>query len=255
MIILSNLLYKKMNIPSSCYAGNTIFKKYFYENATMNKQDKEIFKDHINKITWQYSLKPDTINIQPYKDEEKEYEEIAIIEVQLDNDSKFKKIAELIQRTIPYPVVLVFNYQEQYLINVAFKKINNSHDNRNVIEESVFTKWIDLDNRTGMVEDFLNIIDIHNFSFSNFYRFYTDLVGKIYLFNASVYEECILRNTTMPPTEIKQITDEIEKTEADILEIKRKIKKEAHFNVRIELNIKIKNLQARKQELIQTLKR
>jgi hypothetical protein len=52
-----------LNIPSTCVVGNTIFKKLFYENADLSTSDKDLFVDSINKITWLYCLKPETINI------------------------------------------------------------------------------------------------------------------------------------------------------------------------------------------------
>lgn len=61
--------YDFFNIPSSCFIGSTIYKKLFYENANLGSQDKALFTDTINKITWVYCLKPETINISAYKDE------------------------------------------------------------------------------------------------------------------------------------------------------------------------------------------
>ena len=40
--------------------------------------------EHIKKVTWKYCLKPDTINIQPYRSDERDYLEIEIMEVQLN---------------------------------------------------------------------------------------------------------------------------------------------------------------------------
>jgi len=62
----------------------------------------------MEKIIWQFSLKNSTINIPPYKDEVREYEEIAIIEVMLENKDNVSRFSEITQRTIPYPLVLIF---------------------------------------------------------------------------------------------------------------------------------------------------
>ena len=59
-------MYKCLNIPDSCFIGNTIYKKLFYENADLSTNDKSLFTDTISKITWLYCLKPDTINISAY---------------------------------------------------------------------------------------------------------------------------------------------------------------------------------------------
>ena len=54
---MDNSLYGYMNIPENCKIDKTVFKKLFYENATMSSLDKEIFKNDIEKITIKYSLK------------------------------------------------------------------------------------------------------------------------------------------------------------------------------------------------------
>ena len=78
-----NRFYEKLNIPKNCSVDNTVFKKAFLENADLLSFDKKIINEHIKKVTWKYCLKPDTINIQPYRSDERDYLEIEIMEVQL----------------------------------------------------------------------------------------------------------------------------------------------------------------------------
>ena len=52
-----------IEIPKNCEVGNKIHKKLFFENANMSKADKDIFTKNINRIIWNYSLKPDNINM------------------------------------------------------------------------------------------------------------------------------------------------------------------------------------------------
>ena len=46
-----------MDIPPKCKLGSTIFKKQFYENAKLNKSDKELFTKNIDKIHMELLLK------------------------------------------------------------------------------------------------------------------------------------------------------------------------------------------------------
>jgi len=130
---MAHKLYEKMNIPASCEVDNTIFKKLFYENANMNSSDKEIFTNHIDKIVWKYSFKEENLNIKGYKTDELDYEEIAVIEVSLNNDKKHKRITEIIQNTIPYPLILVFVIEDRILLNTASKRVNKVDVSKNTI--------------------------------------------------------------------------------------------------------------------------
>jgi hypothetical protein len=242
-----------MKIPSSCYVGNTLFKKLFYENASMNAKDKDIFKDHIKKITWEYSFKPNTINIQPYKDDEREYEEVALIAVDLEEDSKYKRIAAIIQKTVPYPLILVMKYDNRVIVNVAHKRINKNDEMKDTVEELIFTEWIDSEHLEEREISFIESIELNSLSYSNFYRFYCDFVDRINKYNASQYSEEIYAKD-MESGQLKLITDEIEEIEKQILSLRSNLKKEKHFNKKMKLNIEIKKIEEKKVKLIEKLK-
>ena len=249
-----NEILRKLNINDNCYVGNTVFKKLFYENATMNTRDKEVFKDNIVKIIWQYSLKEDNINIQSYKDEIREYEEIAVMEVMLVSDQKFKRIAEIIQIIIPYPLIIIFSYGDKSLINVAHKRINLTDEAKNTVEEYIYTEWIDLANKTDRQKQFIDNLDVKGLSFSNFYRFYCGVVDNINLFNASIYEDNYLSIKDKDADKVKELQDKIEKLDFEINDLKSKIKKEEHFNNKMKMNIEIKKLEEKRRGLIGELK-
>ena len=244
---------KKFNIPASCEVNSTIFKKLFYENTSMSKVDKEIFRKDIDKIIWLYSFKEDTINIRPYKDEVREYEEIAVIEVSILNDTKIKKISEIIQNTIPYPLILVFKYGDKVLFNVAHKRINKANENRNTVEEIIYTDWINFLGPSDREKQFIESMNIKRFSFSNFYRFHSDVVDRINIFNASKYQSDFETLNTKGAVKVKAIADEIEKLDVKMVKLRSNIKHEVYFNKKIEINIEIKKSEIRKKNLIQNL--
>lgn len=243
----------KLNIPKSCQLNNTIFKKLFYENVYMDKKDKTMFSNDVNKVIWLYSLKKDTINIQAYKDEQYEYEEVEFIKVELNHETKVKRIAEIIQRTIPYPIVLIFSCENKVFLNVALKKINKMDESKNSVEEFIFTDWIDLKELSQREENFFSSLNIKKLPFSDFYKFYLGFVDKINLFNASKYQKNFEVLQHKNPEKIKKISDEIQILDSEILNLKVKIKKEVHFNRKVQMNVDIKKLEAKKQESIDKL--
>ena len=156
--------YRELNIPNSCQVRNTVFKKLFYSNADLKKADTDLFSEQIDKIIWAYCLKSDTINIKTYHDELREYAEIEIIEVRLHIAGKTKRIAEIIMRTIPYPMVLVFSIDSKIQLCAAHQRTSLVDQNRNTIEEFIFTDWIDLDKLTDKDEILLQSLQFQNLS-------------------------------------------------------------------------------------------
>ncbi len=248
-----DLISSKLDIPTSCKVNSTIFKKLFYENAPMNQRDKKIFAEDIEKILWLYSFKGDTINLQPYKDTEIDYEEVAVIQVIVEEGTKVDRFAEIIQRTIPYPLILIFTQENKVMLNVAHKRINKADENKNTVEEFIFTDWMDLENLSFREKEFIESLNIKNLSFVNCYRFYSDIIDRLVAFNASSLTENSEDLLERDMDEVKSLYDKIEDMNIKLTELKRDIKKEANFNRKVELNIKIKKLEAKRDELVQEM--
>jgi hypothetical protein len=132
-----------------------------------------LFTDIINKVIWLYCLKPETINIPAYKDEVREYPEIEVIEVLVHKDYKLDRIAEIIMRTIPYPMLLIFTLEDKRQFYVAHQRTSHSDSSKNAIEEFIATDWLESDSALYAK------LDIKQMRFTNFYTLYSDIVDVI----------------------------------------------------------------------------
>lgn len=235
-----------IEIPRKCEVGNTIFKKLFFENAKMNRTDKETFTKDIEKIKWDYSLKKDNINIKPYKDEIRDFPEVEFVTVKLKNSDKTNRIAEIIMRSIPYPMVLCFEKTNEISIVTGDYRINQVDSSKNRIDEFIFTNWIDLDN---LDEDDIALFDdlkLKNLNFTSFYAFYNCFIENIIRYN--VFKISHIRSN-LDLWDIKDIYDKIIEIDTEIELIKGQIKKETQFKYNVERNIKIRRLKEELEEL------
>lgn len=244
-------LFDYMNIPKPCEVGNTIFKKLFYDNADLNKTDRDLFTEQIDKINWAYCFKPETINIKPYKDEVREYPEIEIIEVKLLTAGKTKRIAEIIMRTIPYPMLLIFRLDNKIQLFTAHQRTNLADPSRNTIEEFIFTDWIELDNLSDKDKRLRENLELKNLSHLNFYRFYIDIVDRLIIYNASKLTDGYIEGKTA--VEVKEVYDKIGELDEKIKILKLRVKSEIQMNRRVEMNIELKRLEEEKRQLVESL--
>ncbi len=228
--------YEFLNIPDSCIIGNTI-----YNNAALSTSYKALITDTVNKIAWLYCLKPETINIPAYKDEVRDYPEVEIIEVILHRDYKLKRIAEIIMRAIPYPMLLVFKLEQKRLIFVAHQRISQSDSSKNTIEEFIATDWLDGDS------DLFAKLNIKSMRFTNFYAFYSDIADAISIYNLSTI---MPTEDNITGAEARELATQIETIEEEIISLRSRLKKETQFNRRMELNIEIKKLEEGKNKLL-----
>lgn len=233
--------YDFLKIPNSCFIGNTIYKKLFYESADLSTSDKSLFTDTISKITWINCLKPETINIPAYKDEVRDYPEIEVIEVLVHKDYKLKRIAEIIMRTIPYPMLLIFKLEDKRQFYVAHQRTSQSDSSKNTIEEFIATEWLESDSALFVK------LDIKQMRFTNFFALYSDIIDAISIYNLSTI---IPTDDNITGAEARELSAQIEDIEQEITSLRAKLKKESQFNRKMELNIEIKKLEKHINNLI-----
>jgi cell division septum initiation protein DivIVA len=74
-------------------------------------------------------------------------------------------------------------------------------------------------------------------------------MDKLISYNASIYS-----GTLIVSKDTKQILENIQKTEAQIIELKNKIKKETNFNEKVNMNMELKKMNDKLKDLKEDLK-
>ena len=126
-------IVKYLNLPSSTSIERKLFKKQFLDNFSLTSNEKKTLSESVDSITLNNLLNKDSINILPFTNETHNYQEIAVISVEINNQSKAKEITNIILH-IPYPVVLILVYKEQIQINISPKRINITDTAKLVVE-------------------------------------------------------------------------------------------------------------------------
>src|SRR5699024_3369167 len=131
---------------------------------------------------------------------------------------------------IPYPIILIGKFNDQYNFFGAHQR-DNLVDEQKIILEKVY--------QTGFIDSnsiFIEQINYRELKKNNFFTFYNDYIQAIIKFN--------LVSRNIKQTENKEATlQKIERIEVEITTLKGKLKRENHFNKKMELNMKIKSLE------------
>ena len=237
-------LYERMAIPDACHLGKRVFKKLFHENAKLGATDKKAFRKDIDVITWQYTLKPNTIPIQAYEDNQREYYEVAILQVTLKTLNRTSRIAEVIHRAIPYPLVIVFAFRTTCALSLAHKRFSQAEKGAIVAENFFITGWIDLLALTPVQQAFLDSLAMSNLPHTHFFAFYSALMDRLVALDcARLTDEYRLESTATKGRDRRDRLALCHELEIQIAEYKAAIKKETQFNRQVELNTKIKKLE------------
>lgn len=107
-----------LKLPLQAYVHKYIPKNRFYEKAVISILLKRSFIEQIQKITWEYKLAESTIGIKGTD----AVEEIQIFEIQLKEKVIPKNALKVIDRTIPYPILYIFRYEECLAYGIMLKQ-------------------------------------------------------------------------------------------------------------------------------------
>lgn len=236
-----------LSIPRSCELNKPVFKKLFLDNGVLDIADKTALKDDVEKIRWLYTLKPATINVAAYVDNERDFSEIAVLQVELTSAKRLKRIATFMQRSIPYPLILLFSQENQLCLSVSDKRINQVDKEKWVVEDILYTDWIDLTGPTLAQATFLEDCTINSFSFANCLSFYKSLTERVIAINCATHsgryerESALGEDTKSREGRLDQLR-ELERLTLQKTEIANKLKKERQMGRQVELNTKIKQI-------------
>jgi hypothetical protein len=237
---MTQTFYDYMAIPEKCLLNKPLFKKLFQEHADLDITDKKVLKDDIDKIRWVYTLKPSTLNIEPYMDDVREYDEIAIIQIDLTSAERAQRIAAFVNKAIPYPVVLVFSFANKIAISVADKRINQVDKSKWMIEDAWITAWFNPDAPNEAQQKFMQDLIIKNLSFVNFYAFYTDIKNRIIALNTADKSGSYSLTSGDGAINRAEALRELEKLEQEKAELQKKLVKEKQMGRQVEMTTKIK---------------
>lgn len=104
-------LISALALPASCRVDQRVPKKMLVEHGAPTAADRRLLTDGIEELQWIAALKPGNVAIPEHRADGREYLEVAVLAVQVrathGKDSQLLRMAELVHRAVPYPVVLI----------------------------------------------------------------------------------------------------------------------------------------------------
>ncbi len=117
--LVSSDLIAAFDLPAAALVNQRIPKKLLVENGAPTTADRKLIQEGIEEITWVAALKPASIGVPEYRDEQRSYLELAVLLVDLREAGKVTRLAELIHRAIPYPVLLILADNGGLMLSLA----------------------------------------------------------------------------------------------------------------------------------------
>jgi hypothetical protein len=130
-------LLDAFDLPASARVDQRVPKKLLVENGAHTTADKRHINEGIEDIHWLAALKPTTVGVQEYRDEAREYLEIAVLAATLREGANARRLTELIHRAVPYPVLLIQNGNDGLSLSLAHKRWAQNEAGKTVLDGEV----------------------------------------------------------------------------------------------------------------------
>ena len=83
-------IWNAIAFPETAFLGKRVPKKQFLESGELVASDKRLFRENVKTVYWDYTLKPSTCPVLPYRDNEREYLEVAVLQVEMKARGPFQ---------------------------------------------------------------------------------------------------------------------------------------------------------------------
>jgi hypothetical protein len=237
-------------IPAGALVGQRVPKKQLLEQGLPTPADRRRVQDSLEDLHWVAALKPTNIGVAAFRDDTREYLEVAVLSATFRTDAKAARMIELIHRAIPYPLLLVSEHDAEVTVSLAHKRWSQGEAGKVVVEA---LRHVTLGAVSSAQESaFLASLAIADLPSRNLFTLYEGLVDRVTALEAAaitgVFAEAEADSATAVRRESlgrhAQITREL-------AILRAAAHKEKQLNRRVDLNLEIKRLEA---ELIEARK-
>ena len=233
-------IYSAMELPTTARIDRVVAKKQFYEGGELSAAEKKLF-DHVEKIHWRYALKTENSFIQPFADEERDYPEIEVMEVVLREEKQLKRLAEIIFRSIPYPMLLFFVLGDKIQLWLGKLRKNQADSSRMTLMVTEQTEWLVEDD--GFWEG-LSLKRMPSTNFCVLYEAWFDTVSRRHLTEVGISVQGLSGEAA------RETMNQLQKIEQEITSLRGQMKKESQFNRKLEIHAKLQKLKREKANIM-----
>jgi len=249
-----DLVIDALALPADARVDQRVPKKLLMEHGAPTAADKRQIQEGIEELMWVAALKPTNIAVPAFRDDVREYLEVAVLTATFRAGAKPTRLIELIHRAIPYPVVLLTEQGDAVSLSLAHKRWSQGEAGEVVIEEVLRTTPFRPNMPTAGEASFLASLSVSGLPKRDLFALYQGWFDRV-----AALEAAQITGTFAPPdsTHRAQVLREGLDTRAglqrEIAALRAQAAKEKQLNRRVQLNLEIKRLEAKVAATEQTL--
>ncbi len=190
-------------------------------------------------------MKPTTVAIPDYRDELREYIEIAVLSIILNPKAKTGRLLELVHRAVPYPVILLSAQGKTPGVSLAHKRWSQGDATKTVLDgELVRLEWDSV--HDGRHEaGFLAALALERQPTSSLFALYQGWIDSIVAMEAARRTGTFTTIASSDAAQVRRAAlQECSRLEAEAAKLRTAAGKEKQVPRRVEQNLKLKRVEA-----------
>ncbi len=239
MTHLFNHIFK---VPERCLVGQRLTKAFFQRNFSLTSAEKKVLNTAIEQMEILAQVNLEKSNIQAVSNETDSYENILYIRCTVQ-DNQLETVADkciqIIQKYIAHQVVLILEDSNDFIINVAEKRINQVDKNKLVVNSIFNTTSISKLYKNDTTEAFFKALDFNGLDKTNLETTYKSYIQAVVQFQVAHTTGTFSKRTQKRTQEDMANLETIEAMETEITSLKSQLSKEKQLNNKVVLNVAI----------------
>jgi hypothetical protein len=238
-------LIAALDLPSGARVDRRVPKTLLVEHGAPTSADRRRINEGIEHVHWLAALKPTTIGVPAFRDEVREYLEIAILTAELRADAKAGRLAELIHRAVPYPVVLISSQGGVIALSLSHKRWSQGEAGATVLEGGFVAADLPSGQDTGVERAFVDALALSRQPSANLYTLYQGWIDAVLALLAARLTGSFAEAKSPEQAAARRIAlADCARLEAQMAGLRAAAAREKQLAHQVELNLQLKRLEA-----------
>lgn len=237
-----------LNLPAGSRVDQRVPKKLLLENGAPTAADKRSISEGIEELLWLAALKPTTIGVPEYRDDVREYLEIAVLRLSLREAAKATRLVELVHRAVPYPVLLLTEQAGHNAppgLSAAHKRWSQAEGGKTVLEGDVVSTSWDMAHESEHWPTFRDALALGKQPRTTLHALYQGWIDTLLALHAArVTGVFTIAANVVQAARRREALQECGRLEAEIARLRAAAAKEKQMSRRVAINLELKRVEA-----------
>lgn len=238
-------LIAALDLPSSARVDRRVPKSLLVERGAPTTADKRRINEGIEAVQWVATLKPTTIGVPSFRDAVREYLEIAVLSVAFRAEAKAERLAELIHRAVPYPLLLLSVEGPHLTVSLAHKRWSQGEAATTVLDGNPVAAALTTVESLGHQLSFREALSLVRQPRADLFQLYQGWMDTLLaLLAARVTGQFVMATSTDQAAARREALRECARLDGEIARLRAGAAKEKQVSRQVELNLELKRAEA-----------